>query len=482
MTVIAETDPVAGRTAQRRRLVPLIVASALFMEQLDATIIATALPAMAASFGTTPAALSLGITSYMLALAAFVPLSGWAADRYGTRNVLAAAIAMFVVASVLCGLSDQLPTFIAARILQGASAAMMSPVGRLVVLRGTPKSELMNAITWLTWPALVAPVIGPALGGLFVGYLSWHWIFFVNVPVGGLGLVLVARFVPNLRHAQSGAFDWRGLVLTGTALACLLMAFDLLAHAQSAWMWAVLLLAAGVPLGWAALRHAAHAPNPVVSAAALHVRSFRASTIAGGGAFRMTAGAMPFLLPLVFQLGFGMSALGAGLMVLAYAAGNLGMKAIALPVVRRFGFRTTLVANGLLAAAGILGCAMLSPQTPLPVTVTILFLAGSLRSLQLTGLATLTYVDIEPGIQSSATTLASMLQPISMSLGVALCAAFLSVVSGTGPTAALSLWDFQLALVGLAMLAAVSVISFIRLPSDVGAEVAGRQPAAGKRA
>jgi EmrB/QacA subfamily drug resistance transporter len=467
-----EADP--DRARRRRRLVPLVVASALFMENLDATIIATALPAMAASFGTTPTALSLGITVYMLALGVFIPVSGWAADRWGTRTVFAWAIAGFVAASVLCGISQDLWFFIFARILQGAAAAMMSPVGRLVVLRGTPKSELFNAITWITWPSLVAPVVGPALGGFFVGHLSWHWIFFVNVPIGLAGIVLVLRFVPNIRGGDR-VFDWIGLALTAATLACLLFALDVLGHGGASWSLAAALLVVGAALGHLAVRHSARSPHPLVGLGPFLIDSFRIAALTGGGFFRLTAGAMPFVLPLFFQLGFGMTALDAGLMVLAYAAGNLGMKSITRPTIRRFGFRPTILVNGVAVGATILACAFLEPGTPTAATILVLFVAGSLRSLQLTGLQTLTYVDVPPPLQSSATTIASMLQPILGSVGVAICAVTLSLGAELRGAETLGIADFRIVLAGLALTAALSVLPFLRLPADVGDDVAGHR-------
>lgn len=457
------------------RVIALIVASAFFMETLDATVIATALPAMAQDFGVTPVALSIGVTAYMLALAAFIPASGWVADRIGTRTVFASAIIVFTIASVLCAMSDGLVPFTAARILQGASAAMMSPVGRLVVLRSTPKNELVGAIAMITWPGLIGPVVGPALGGFIVTYWSWHWIFLINVPIGLVGAVLVLVFVENHRGETFRPFDTVGFALTATALGLLIYGLHAVGRQDTDWMEGGLILAAGFAIGTIAVLYLRRAAAPLVDLSIARIPTFALATLWAGSIMRLTSGAMPFLLPLFFQIGFGMTAFDAGLLVLAYAFGNLGMKSITTPILRRFGFRRVLLANGFLVAVTILFCASLTPDMARPLVIVILFVAGCVRSMQLTAIATLTFADVGPSQRSAATTFASLAQQLAMTTGVAVASVLLSIsvaVRGTDASR-MSDVDFRAVLVAMAALAFVSMLRFLSVHPDAGEEVSG---------
>jgi MFS family permease len=343
MTAIPENKALPETTAARQaRRVALIVAVAFFMQLLDSTIISTSLPQMSV-----PAvAMSIGITVYMLTMAVFVPLSGWLADRFGARNIFLVAIALFTLASIACGISKSLTQFVAARAVQGLGSALMTPVGRILVLRNASKSELLNATALITWPALFAPVIGPVLGGFITTYLSWHWNFFINIPLGVAGLALVARFIPGDRASETRPLDWPGFLLTSVGLASMLYGLERIAHPEDGAMPTVALLVAGTLVGWLAVRHLARAKNPLLDLTAFKVQTFAISTLSAGTIFRVAINATPFLLPLLFQVGFGLRPVDAGMLILAYFLGNLGMKTVTTPMLRRFGFRSVLVVNG----------------------------------------------------------------------------------------------------------------------------------------
>ena len=328
----------------------LLVAGTFFMENLDGTVIAPAIPAMARSFAVAPVDLNVGVSAYMLTLGVFVPLSGWAAERFGARRIFALAIALFTLASLLCGLATTLPAFVATRILQGIGGALMVPVGRLVVLRATPKDGLIAAIAVLTWPALVAPVLGPPLGGLIVDYGNWRWIFWLNLPLGLIAFLLALRLVPTTDAPTDRRFDWPGFLLTGGAIVCLMFAADVLARPDDGWTKVALAFAVGVTLMSIGIRHLKRTAQPMFDLDALRIPTF-AVTILGGTLFRVGVSAVPFLIPVMFQIGFGFSSFKAGLMLMAVFAGNLLMKPLTTSVLRRFGFRSVLVVNGLINAA-----------------------------------------------------------------------------------------------------------------------------------
>ena len=467
-------SPSTGMTPARARIVALVVAGAFFMEFLDGTVIATALPAMARDFGRPVVTLSVGISAYLLALAVFIPLSGWVADRFGTRDVFTAAIAVFTGASMLCGVCDGLWGFVAARLLQGLGGAMMVPVGRLAVLRTTEKSALVGAIALLTWPALAAPVLGPPVGGLLTTYASWRWIFFLNVPLGLAAIALSVILIPNLREQTKRRFDRVGFVLTGLALSLFMEGLELVSGDGPGWM-APLLLVAGLVLGVAAVRHGLRTPHPLLDLDVMRIAAFRV-VITGGTVFRVTINTVPLLLPLLFQIGFGLDAFHSGLLVLATFLGNIVMKPFTTWIMRRWGFRGSAVVAGMLASLTMLACAFLTPATPLPILLPILFISGLTRSMQFTVLNTLGFADVPPPRMSGASTLSSVVQQMSIGMGVALGAAMLHLVTlrhGGPPVLA----DFHLVFAGVAVLMLAGLPPFLRLPSDVGAEVSGHRPA-----
>lgn len=457
-------------------LIALIVAGAFFMENLDGTVIATALPQMANSFAVSPVVLSIGMTAYLLTLAVFIPISGWIADRYGARTVFGSAIVVFTISSLLCGISNGLWTFTGARVLQGIGGAMMVPVGRLVVLRGTEKRDLLRALAYVTWPGLLAPVLGPPIGGFITTYASWRWIFFLNLPLGVLALILTGLFIANDKSDRHPPFDTLGFVLSGIGLAALMYGFELLGRTDTPWAQAVSSVVIGIACGSVAVWHARRTKHPLIDLSALRIPTF-AMAIWGGSLFRIAIGTVPFLLPLLLQLGFGLNAFSAGLLVLALFAGNLGIKPFTTPILRRFGFRSVLIVNGLLNAVSILGCALLTAHTPVPITAALLFFGGACRSLQFTCIASLSFSDISPAQMSGASTFSSTVQQLTMGMGIAVGAMSLHLAMALlGDLSAVpSVTAFRLAFVLIAIIAGIGVFDCFTLDRQAGAQVSGHR-------
>ncbi|WP_244825251.1 MFS transporter [Caballeronia sp. TF1N1] len=470
----AQTD---NERAQRgSSLIITLVAATFFMENLDGTIIATALPQMAHSFNVHPAEMSLGITAYLLTLAVFIPISGWAADRFGLRTVFGSAIAVFTAASVLCATTSTLPAFAAARVLQGIGGAMMVPVGRLAVLRATPKNDLMRAIAIITWPGLVAPVIGPPLGGFITTYSSWRWIFYLNVPLGIIGFLLTLRFIDNVRADAKRRFDLVGFALCGIACTTLLYAMELIGRNETSWRYAGVLVIVGVVASVASWWHLRRAAHPVVDLSALKVRTF-AVAMGGGSLFRIAISAAPFLLPLMFQVGFGLNAFESGLLTLAVFAGNLSMKLITTPVMRRFGFRPVLIVNGVIAALSLAVMSLLTASTPTFVIVALLFASGLSRSLQFTALNTLSFADVPKSQMSAASALSSTLFQMTMGVGVAVGAIALRFAEWLHGHDAQSIAteDFSVAFLIVGLVGLIGVVDLFSLKRDAGALVSGHK-------
>ncbi len=463
-------------------MVPLIVACSLFMQTLDTSIINTALPSIAVSFNDSPVRLSLAVTAYMLSLAVFIPVSGWIADRFGASTVFRAAILVFTVASMVCGLCNNIVELTAARILQGVGGAMMVPVGRLVLLRSIDRRELVRAISYLTTPAILGPIMGPPVGGLITTYLSWRWVFFLNVPVGILGIVLVTLLIEDTKPDRVPPLDWRGFVLTGVTLTCLMGGCNLIAHPAVGDAVVLAIFAVGLLTGTAAFLHSRRHEAPLIDLTLMRIATFRAN-ISGGSIFRVTVGAMPFLMPMMLQVGFGMSAFNSGLITFAGGLGSFFNKMSTGPILRRFGYRTTFIVNGLISAAFFALCALFTEATPVLVMFAILAVGGFFRSLQFTALNSLAFADIPSDQMSGATSLSSMAQQLTNGLGVAVAAivVHLTHIARASVDAPLSATDFRVPFVAFAVFSLFSIASFRKLDPAAGAAVTGHRPAASAR-
>lgn len=458
-----------------KRIVPLIVATALFMENMDATVIATSLPAIATDIGTDPLALKLAVTSYLLSLAVFIPASGWTADRFGARKVFCGAIVLFILGSISCAFARSLEGFVAARILQGIGGAMMTPVGRLVLVRSVDKRELVGAMAWVTVPALIGPIVGPPLGGFITTYASWPWIFLINLPIGLLGIVLAMRFIDPVRSEHLDRFDGVGMLLSGLGVAGLAFGFSVAGLDLLPWWIVAALIGSGAVCMTAYVMHARRIAAPVLDFSLLTLPTMRAGVI-GGFLFRMGIGSLAFLLPLMLQLGFGYSPFHSGLITFATAVGALGMKTVASRAIARLGFRTVLVADALISAAFLAACALFTPSTPVLVMTAILLVGGFFRSLQFTCINTIAYAEIDAPRVSRATALMSVQQQIAISTGVAIGALIVETtmhVKGSGTIGASDFWPAFL-IVGA--ISAASAILFAKLPADAGAEMSGHRP------
>jgi EmrB/QacA subfamily drug resistance transporter len=454
-------------------IVPLVVATALFMENTDSTILATALPTIARDLGLDPLSLKLAVTSYLVSLAVFIPVSGWVADRVGACTTFRLALAVFMIASIGCAFSSTLGQFVFWRAVQGLGGAMMVPVGRMVVIRTAPKHELVQALAFIAMPALMGPMLGPPLGGLIVTFADWRWIFLVNIPIGVLGIVLATLFIPDIRE-ETPRLDAKGFLLLASGFGGLILGTAMMGRRIAPPEVAAGCIAAGaiaLPLYW---RHAMSVPRPLLDVQLLRLKTFEAG-IAGALFFRFGVGASAFLLPLMLQLAFGLDALSSGLITCAGALGALAVKPLARGFLRRFGFRRLLIVNGVLASAVLLASALFTPATPHFVITVVLLVGGFLRSLQFTSLSAITYAEIEPRQVGSATGMASVGQQVSVSLGVAVGAMAVEVSEWARGHAVPETSDFSAAFVVVGLMSMVTSLMMFRLPADAGDEMSGRK-------
>lgn len=461
------------------RLTPMILAVALFMEQMDSTVIATSLPAIAEDIGTTPNALKLALTTYLVALAIFIPISGWMADRFGARNIFRVAILIFVLGSIACAVSDSVATLVLSRFVQGIGGSMMTPISRLLLVRGTPRNQLVNAMAWLSIPALMGPIMGPPVGGFLTTYASWHWVFLINVPIGLVGIVLVTRFLPAGEPRDPRPMDFPGFFLSGIAFSGLVFGLSVVSLPALPPIWGYLTTGLGAVCGLAYLVHARRARYPLLDLKMFRYPMFRTG-ITGGFSFRLGVGAMPFLLPLMLQLAFGLSPFQSGMVTFVGAIGALISKFMANRIYAAFGFRWVL-ASGTLLSAGLMALnGFFYPGVPIAYIMAALLVGGVLRSNTFTGINAMVFSDVDEADSSQATAINSVAQQISRALGVAIAGAILDA-SSLLHGGALTIEDFHLAFFIVGALAATSFITFFRLPSDAGAQVTGHRAALSKR-
>lgn len=454
------------------RVTAAVVASALFMQNLDGTVVATALPSMARDFGVNVVVLSSAITSYLVALTVFIPISGWIADRFGAKRVFMSAIAIFTAASIMCALSHGLPELIAARILQGASGAMMVPVGRLILFRGVRRGELLSATTWLTMPALLGPVLGPPVGGFLTDALSWRSVFWINVPVGLIGIVLTWWLIPSTNGEQSAPPDIKGMLLVGLALTALMLGVESIGRGILPTGAPELSIGAGIALGWLSVRHCRRVDNPVIDLSLLRIPTFHAATVAGS-CFRAGAGALPFLVPLTLQVGFGLNAATSGLISLASALGSLCMRPMARFALSWMTMRTVLIAGSISFAAVLALCMTLSAAWSEAAIFALLLIGGLCRSLSFASMGALVFADVPPARLSAATSFQGTAQQMMKAVGVALAASSMHVTMALGGRTHASHADFAWAFFTIALVVLASWPMFLTLPADAGEGISG---------
>ena len=465
------------RDPRLRILIPMIVAVAFLMEQLDSTIITTAIPDMAVSLSTTPVRMNLAVTAYVLTLAVFIPVSGWFADRFGARRIFALALLLFTIGSALCGVAHSFGVLVATRALQGLGGAMMTPVGRLILLRSFPRSQFVTAMTYMTLPAIVGPVLGPILGGLLTTYASWRWIFYVNLPFGIIGMVLAMRFVEDVREEAPTRFDLPGFLLVGSGLALLQFGLESVGRpvVSGPTIVAILIGAAVLLAGFAV--HARRAASPVVDLGLFRFRSFAVGTLAGG-LCRIGLNAPPFLLPLMLQLGFGMSPVASGSLTFVSSVGALLVRTVASRLLRAFGFDRVLAFSAIAASLALAGFALLQPDTPRWLIAIYVFAYGLVRSTQFMTSNTLSYADMPTARLSRATSLGGVLQQLTVSFGVSFSALLLGALSEQGRLLTPS--HFHDVFLLLAALPLLSVPGFMCLRPEDGADVSGHKRSLGE--
>ncbi|MDR3472081.1 MAG: MFS transporter [Devosia sp.] len=452
-------------------IVPLVLAVALFMENMDSTVIATSLAAIAKDIHSDPIALKLALTSYLLALAIFIPITGWMADRFGARKIFQIALVIFVVGSIACAASNSLAAFIGARFFQGVGGAMMSPLARIVLVRATPRSELVSAMAWLTIPALIGPIVGPPLGGFLTTYFSWHWIFLINVPTGILGIWLTQKFLPEFERNAPRRMDFVGFLLVGGFFAGLVFGISVMSLPALPMAYGVATLIVGLALGIAYLFYLKRTPYPVLDLRLFRFPLFRTSVV-GGSFFRLGVGATPFLLPLMLQLDFGLSPFQSGSLVFVGAFGALAAKFTARPLLIHFGFRLVLAVGAFAIGLFILAQGLFLSNTPYLWMLFVLVGAGFAQSTLFTSLNAFGVADISDRDAAQATAITTVIGQLCFALGVSLGGGALEI-SHALRGGELAHPDFVAAFFVVGLVGLLAVWPFARLPNDAGNAISG---------
>jgi EmrB/QacA subfamily drug resistance transporter len=479
-SALSRCSPI-DRSPTVNRTVPLVLAIALFMEHMDSTVISTALPAIAQDIGTTPIALKLALTAYLVALAIFIPISGWMADRFGARRVFASAIVVFMIGSIACAVSGSLTQFVFARFLQGMGGAMMTPVGRLVLVRSTAKSDLVNAMAWLTIPALIGPLAGPPVGGFLTTFMSWHWIFLINIPIGIAGVIFALTLLPESEAPPVRRVDWTGFILAGAAASGIVFGLSVISLPALPPVWGVMATIAGAACFAGYVVHARRTPDPLLDPKLFANQTFRAAII-GSNLFRIGAGAVPFLLPLMLQIGFGLTPFQSGMVTFVSAGGAIVMKFTVKRILRAGGFRMVLIGAAGGAAISIAVNGLYTPATPLALIMVLLFASGLVRSLFFTSANALTFAEVSDAEAPQATAVTSAMQQVSIAVGVALAGGVLDLVTVLSD-GALELPAFHMAFFTVSAISALAIIPFLSLPPSAGNAVSGHSiRSAGARA
>ena len=458
------------------QIVPLILAVALFMENMDSTIISTALPAIATDIHVDPIALKLALASYFVALAIFIPMSGWMADRFGAKRIFRQAIVVFMIGSLCCAISGTLTQFVLARFLQGLGGAMMVPVARLVLVRSTSRSELVSAMALLTIPALIGPMTGPPLGGFITTYFSWHWIFLINIPIGILGIVMSSIFLPEIESEVPPPIDILGFILSGLSTSGVVFGLSVVSLPLLPPSVGLGITAIGIVAGLFYIRHAQRHPAPLLKLSLFTDSRTFSTAVLGGMMFRISTAAIPFLMPLMLQLGFGLTPFQSGSITFVGAIGAFSTKFMARKAFRLGGFRTVLLFSIAIASVLTAVNGLFEPTTPWLYIMVPLLLSGFCRSFFFTGANALTFSDIGKADTSQATSIAAVMQQISKALGVAFGGSLLEISSSL-KGAPLDVADFHLAFYAVACLSALTLIPFARLPRDAGEEMSGHRAA-----
>lgn len=464
----APPPPPAARTVPR--IAYLAVASALFMEFIDSTALSTALPTLARAFHADPVQLKLALTSYILALAVFVPISGWAAERFQPRRVFLAAMVVFLVGSMLCGFSTSLGELVASRIIQGAGGALMTPVARLIVVGSAPRNDLIRAMGWFTMPALAGPLIGPPLAGFVLSVADWPWIFFINLPVGLLGMLAVLRFVPRLPGLDPGPFDWSGFALAAATITGIVVVAETGGLRLIPWWAQIGLVALSLGCGWLYLRLARAKARPILNLGLLRYPTFRASLL-GGTLMRLGVGAGPFLMPLLLQVALGWTPLQAGSVTLAGGIGVFVSRPFAAPMLRRWGFRATLLALVVLTAALTTAPGFFREATPVWLIMMLLGLSGFMRSSQFIATNTIAYADVPQEAIAQASTLSVVTQQVGLAMGVSFGGLMLHLARGAG--GALTPDRFTLPYLAIGATTLLAALVYYRLDRNAGAAISG---------